>query len=250
MKKMSRYFAFGKEIVEAGVQGQLAVKFHECPSCQKERLWIKYGTLSRQVRCSGCRATNISLSLLKLVQELDLPTSSAVYEMSFHGSTFNYLISVYRNFYCSEYFGENLARGSIHNGVRHEDVQRLSFEDSKFSLITSTEVFEHVPDYLAGLKEIFRVLKKQGVLLFTVPLFDIEKNLQIAEQKDGKTIWLGKPELHDSRVWGVNSVPVFWRHSQRDLEGDLRSIGFEEVSAVNVKSPFDAVEQIVFRCIK
>jgi SAM-dependent methyltransferase len=250
MKKMSRYFAFAKELAAAGVRGQLAVKFHDCPFCQEKRLWIKYGALSRQIRCTRCRATNISLSLLKLVQEVDLPPSSEVYEMSFHGSTFHYLKSLYDSFYCSEYFGENLAKGSIQNGVRHEDVQRLSFEDSKFSLVTSTEVFEHVPDYLAGLKEIFRVLKKQGVFLFTVPLYDIEKNLQIAEQKDGKIIWLSKPELHDSRVWGVNSVPVFWRHSQWDLEFDLRSIGFEVVSAVNVKSPFDAVEQIVFRCVK
>lgn len=250
MSIQSRILSFAKEVVTAAASGQLAVKFHSCPFCQKRRVWVKYGQLSRQVRCMGCRATNISLSLLKLVQELDLPSSSAVYEMSFHGPTFNYMKSVYRNFYYSEYFGENITGGSIHNGVRHEDVQNLSFEDSIFSLVTATEVFEHVPDYLRGLREIYRVLNKGGVLLFTVPLFDGENTIKISEQKAGQIIWIEKPELHDSRVWGINSVPVFWRHSQRQLERELRNLGFGDVSVINVKSPFTEVEQKVFRCKK
>jgi ubiquinone/menaquinone biosynthesis C-methylase UbiE len=32
-------------------------------------------------------------------------------------------------------------------------VQRLSFADASFDLCTSTEVFEHVPDDRAGLRE-------------------------------------------------------------------------------------------------
>ena len=41
--------------------------------------------------------------------------------------------------------------------------------DDSIDSVIATEVFEHVPDLNVVLKEIYRVLKKDGVLFFTVP---------------------------------------------------------------------------------
>jgi len=46
------------------------------------------------------------------------------------------------------------------------DVQYLKFEDDTFDTVISTFVFCTVPDPMAGLKEVFRVLKPEGKVIF------------------------------------------------------------------------------------
>jgi len=50
-----------------------------------------------------------------------------------------------------------------------EDSTRLSFKDSRFDIITSQDVIEHVPDIESFLKESDRVLKKQGLIIIISP---------------------------------------------------------------------------------
>lgn len=59
----------------------------------------------------------------------------------------------------SEYLGDNLAPGQIVEGVRHEDIHRLSFADASIDLIVSTDVMEHVPVPSQGFAEVARVLR-------------------------------------------------------------------------------------------
>ena len=40
--------------------------------------------------------------------------------------------------------------------------------------------------------------------------------------------WLLKPEFHGSRITGPNSVPVFWRHSEKQILLDLKEAGFSK----------------------
>src|SRR3990167_759047 len=49
------------------------------------------------------------------------------------------------------------------------DVMKLPFPDSFFNKIIMSEVAEHLPDDLGGLKEVHRVLKPDGLLILTVP---------------------------------------------------------------------------------
>lgn len=46
------------------------------------------------------------------------------------------------------------------------DVQDLKFEDNKFDTVISTFVFCTVPDPIAGLKEVYRVSKPKGKVIF------------------------------------------------------------------------------------
>ena len=70
----------------------------------------------------------------------------------------------------SEYFGDSFVSGDLVDGVRHEDLQQLSFPDASFDLVLTTEVLEHVPDAERAEQEIVRVLRPGGYYLFTVPL--------------------------------------------------------------------------------
>jgi SAM-dependent methyltransferase len=49
--------------------------------------------------------------------------------------------------------------------------EELPFEDESFDLVTALDVVEHLDDDIAGLKEMYRVLKKGGKTLIFVPAF-------------------------------------------------------------------------------
>ena len=50
-------------------------------------------------------------------------------------------------------------------------VYNLPFEDDAFDLVICSEVLEHLDDYHAAIKEIYRVLKPQGKFLPSVPSY-------------------------------------------------------------------------------
>ncbi len=49
------------------------------------------------------------------------------------------------------------------------DMQKIPFEDEKFDVVTAIEVIEHVENPSKALKEVNRVLKKDGVFVMTTP---------------------------------------------------------------------------------
>jgi SAM-dependent methyltransferase len=51
------------------------------------------------------------------------------------------------------------------------DACNLPFPDADFDKVICSEVLEHIPDYDAALREIFRVLKPGGVFAVSVPRF-------------------------------------------------------------------------------
>jgi SAM-dependent methyltransferase len=138
--------------------------------------------------------------------------------------------NTFDDFSFSEFFPDAVP-GECVDGVRNEDVTNLSFEDNHLDLITSNGVMEHVPEDILGFKECARVLKPNGFLIFTVPLYDTEHTIKLAELDEaGQIKWLGTPEYHDSRLGGPLSAPAFWRHSQNDICDRVRKCGFSSVS--------------------
>jgi SAM-dependent methyltransferase len=55
----------------------------------------------------------------------------------------------------------------VHKGL----AEKLPFEDESFEIVTALDVVEHLDDDVAGLKEMHRVLKKDGRTLIFVPAF-------------------------------------------------------------------------------
>lgn len=109
-------------------------------------------------------------------------------------------------------FIDGASPGEIVGGLRHEDAQRLTFDDQSFDVVISSETLEHIPNLDQALGEIGRVLKTGGVHLFTIPLKPgtgrTEKRLQITEH--GSMVDLIKPRLHHpGGSWGWPVVTEF-----------------------------------------
>ena len=56
---------------------------------------------------------------------------------------------------------------TVHKGL----AEKLPFEDESFDVVTALDVVEHLDDDIAGLAEMFRVLKTGGKTLIFVPAF-------------------------------------------------------------------------------
>ncbi len=122
--------------------------------------------------------------------------------------------------------------GSFIGGHRNEDLRRLSFPDSSFDLIITSEVLEHVDEPWAAFAEIRRTLRAGGRHIFTVP----HVAGALTSSREGKP-----PVLHiDPRSpGGIRVVTDFGD----DLPERLRQFGFE-TSVHELPSPRDAVLRV------
>jgi SAM-dependent methyltransferase len=117
------------------------------------------------------------------------------------------------------------APGSVVDGIRSEDLTRLTYPDAAFDLVLTSETLEHVPDLDAALGEIRRVLVSGGCHVFTVPLLPgVERTYTRAIVRPDGTIEEVAPRIcHPGGDWGY---PVFIEFGA-DLPDRLRRAGFE-----------------------
>ena len=105
--------------------------------------------------------------------------------------------------------------------------RQLTYHGNSFDVCTSTELFEHVPDDVQGFRELRRVLKPGGILLFTVPMMVAEETLERARLVDGRIQHLLTPEYHNDRIRGSSAVLCFRNYGQ-DILYRLSLAGFNE----------------------
>jgi SAM-dependent methyltransferase len=72
--------------------------------------------------------------------------------------------------YTQSYFRPGVPLGlPAEDGVRNEDLTRLTFDEDTFDLIITSDVMEHLPDIELAFAETLRVLRPGGVHVFTIP---------------------------------------------------------------------------------
>jgi SAM-dependent methyltransferase len=115
--------------------------------------------------------------------------------------------------------------GTILDGVRSEDLTRLTYPDACFDLVLTSETLEHVPDLDAALGEIRRVLAPGGRHIFTIPLLpQTSKTFPRAVLLPDGTVEDRAPKIaHPGGDWGY---PVFTEFGA-DLPERLRQAGFD-----------------------
>lgn len=205
----------------------LKFRIARCP-LHGRSLFVRLNDSMLGVRCVLCGAAPIATSIASVLTRYEPDfKKKTIYELSARGAFFEFLKRNATNLVFSEYL-DDVQPGSVSNGVMCQDVQHLTFNDAEFDICTSTEVFEHVPDDVKGFKEIYRVLKKGGMFIFTIPLYAEEKTVTRALLREGEIIHLLTPQYHDDSIRGVGKVLVF-RDYGRDIVEKLLRVGFSHV---------------------
>jgi SAM-dependent methyltransferase len=179
------------------------------------------------IRCARCGASSITQSMVDVLNQVCGNLAALdIFELSAAGPFVRWLQPRARSLTTSEYF-ENVPRGTEHDGIVCQDVQRLTFPAERFDLCTSTEVFEHVQDDLAGFREILRVLRPGGIHVFTVPLNLAGPTVERTDLQGGRRVNVLPAEYHADRFRGHR---VFcYRNYGADILDHLTGVGFVDV---------------------
>jgi SAM-dependent methyltransferase len=206
-----------------------------CPVCG--RSGVRFHPFTDNLResgaCSSCGASNrqrqMALMLRRELRQrprgrLALPAQLRLYSAEASGALHAALADA-PGHVCSEYWGTAYASGTTVNGIRHEDLQQLSFDDASFDIVLSSDVLEHMPDAYCAHREIFRVLRRGGRHIFTVPFRGAPCDDVRAKLVPSGIEYLAEPLYHGDPVRPGEGV-VVWRIFGEEMFSHLQDIGF------------------------
>jgi SAM-dependent methyltransferase len=211
---------------------ELSIRSWYCPICLMHRYFIRLRHDEINIRCLSCRSSAVTLSIASVLEELNLNLKNIdIYELSSRGPLFKFLKKNNCKLTYSEYYMDT-PLGEFKNGIQCQDVQHLTYKDKSFDLCTSTDVFEHVPNDLLGFRDILRVLKKNGVFVFTVPLHAATETVERAKiLPNGDVKHILSPEYHGDPITESDSILAFRNYGQ-DIVQRLKSLGFSQAEIV------------------
>ncbi len=127
--------------------------------------------------------------------------------------------------YVQSYFRPDLPLGDVaEDGVRNEDLTKLTFDEDTFDLIITSDVMEHLPNIEAAFAETLRVLKPGGIHIFSIPNdypFPDRMEPRVAI-KNGQEINLKPPRYHNS---GDGSQCLVYTDYGADISDLIQSLG-------------------------
>jgi SAM-dependent methyltransferase len=231
-----------------------------CPVCGKETRFSGFTDNVRESgRCSSCKSFNRQRQMAYAIRKVvGLPMHGkfrfepgfSIYNVESNGALHRTL-SAHPGYVCSEYFGPQYVSGRRVRGVRHEDLQRLSFADRFFDLVLSSDVLEHVPEPYLAHREIRRVLKPGGRHIFTVP-YDprADRDDVRARMVNGEIEYLAERLYHGDPVRPKEGVLV-WTIFGREMLEHLKDAGFEmQVMTINEPQLGILGDGVVFEATK
>lgn len=148
-------------------------------------------------------------------------------------SFYKFLATRYPNLQGSEYLADKCAFGDKIDGVRNETMSDLSFADNSFDHVLSFECLEHIPNFIEPLQETYRVLRKGGKFIFTVPfLNNVYPNLIRATiNETGDIEHILPPEYHGDPL-DDEGILCFTHFGWELLDILREDIGFSDAYAV------------------
>lgn len=208
-----------------------------------------------RIVCPLCGMNNRQRLIAALIKPiLKGHQNKNVYLMEQVTPIFNWVTKIFseHSIVGSEYLGFEYTSGDFVDGVRHEDIESLSFIDNEFDLIISNDVFEHVPNPTKAFAECARVLKSGGTMIVTIPFFD-NKNKSVSRAKisEGSLLHILEPIYHGNPV--SNNGSLVFTDFGWDILETLLLTGFSDVSLeIYASAEFGHLGkgQLVFRLVK
>lgn len=205
--------------------------------------------------CASCGMNNRIRAVIDLFTSyIKVEEDAAIYACEQLTPFFNWLQKNYARVIGSEFLGDNCNSGQVYNGLRHEDITRLSFPDACVDYILSFEVLEHVPDTERSLHEYMRVLRRGGFVLASAPFVSssYETIVRARMNNDGSIEHLLEPEYHGNPTNPEEGSLCFY-HFGWDLLDKFRAAGASDAAVISYYSSRNANlgnEQLFFLILK
>lgn len=192
-------------------------------------------------KCSGCNASlryrEQATTLLEVLggrnrSVVELVASEPfrsldIYEPGFKGP-FRGLLGRLAG-YVDSYYAHDPPRGQALDGLRCEDLEKLTFPDGSFDLVLSSDIFEHVRHPWVAFGEVGRVLRPGGLHVFTVPMnwplpSITVSRVDVSGEKDAHVL----PPVYHGSPHAIEPSLVY-NDFGLDLPDRLREVGFRTV---------------------
>jgi SAM-dependent methyltransferase len=102
--------------------------------------------------------------------------------------------------YVPSHFWPAVEPGTLVQGIRCEDLRRLTLPDGSFDLVVTQDVFEHVLQPDRAFSEVARILRPGGAHVFTVPLSRGSNTFVRAEMTPAGLRHLAAPNYHGNPI--------------------------------------------------
>jgi SAM-dependent methyltransferase len=201
---------------------------------QQDGIWIP--NWRERLMCPECNMNNrqraIAGSLIEQASRKFGPQArrkANIYLTEQLTHTYNNIKNRFQNFDVvgSEYLGRRFKSGDERDGVRHEDLESLSFETESMDFVLSSDALQLTPDPFKALEELCRVLRPDGQMFLSVP-FDPSKETSTARAKlnHGEVEHLMPQQFHPTAIAPDGSL--VYTNFGWDLLAMLREAGFAE----------------------
>jgi SAM-dependent methyltransferase len=195
-----------------------------CPICGRKVLFVrKSAWLRDNYECLFCRSIPRQRVVIRVLETLFPQWRSMTIHESSPGSPSSDKISRECKHYVPSHFYEDTPLGSYRNGVRCENLEKMTFGDESFDLVITQDVFEHVLNPAQAFGEIARILRPGGAHVFTVPYYYWKRTLIRALESSGGIEYLEPPDYHGNPIdekgslvvteWGPELVDFIYMHS-------------------------------------
>lgn len=195
-----------------------------CPACGRRTIFVEKGAWLRETYlCVRCRSNPRWRAVIEVLERF-VPRwrDLSVFESSPGGAASDKLAAECAR-YLPAHFFPGTPPGQFKDGIRCEDLENLTFENSSFDIVITQDVMEHVFRPENAFREIARVLRPGGLHLFTVPWQASKPTVVRAVLENGAVRHRQDPVYHGNPIdrggslvatdWGADMLEFIWRHS-------------------------------------
>jgi SAM-dependent methyltransferase len=200
--------------------------------CRPTRFTVQGENLRETVLCQCCTSFNRSRQMRYVLQEEIRVSRGRLHRIRIWNtensrSLHEHLQKEFGDRYVSSEYFEGYRSGEVVGGILNQDICQSSFPSESFDFILASDVLEHVPDPQKAFRDIRRVLRPNGKLIFTVPFAEgqRESDVRARLKGDGTIEYLKEPLYHGDplRSEGIPVYTVFGEDlSERVEEEGLR----------------------------
>ena len=215
---------------------------NNCPICNKTQCFSDGGTPPRsRALCMYCGSSE-----RQRLMWIYLSKQTTIFQANdmklLHVAPDNCFIKRFKKIFKKGYLTADLCNP---RAMVKMDLTKVQYPDNSFDFIICNHVLEHIEDDQKAMREMYRVLKKDGEAFLTVPLFDLDKTFEDAS--------MNTPALRKQAFGLEDHVRLYGRDFPERVNNagfTVKAIRSEDILSADELMTYSCAERVIFHCTK